>query len=129
VLILVLGGVVSGIVGSSFRDEFNLPDVESKTGLDILDAQFGGQGSGIVGTIVFRADQGVDDPAVKEAMQRLFDKVATIEDVVRVESPYADGAESQISSRDADAGKIAFANVESVGFDNGEAAGVGGGEG
>jgi RND superfamily putative drug exporter len=112
VLILVLGGVVSGAVGSSFRDEFNLPDVESKTGLDILDAQFGGQGSGIVGTIVFRADQGVDDPAVKEAMQGLFDKVATIEDVVRVESPYADGANSQISSREGDVGEIAYANVE-----------------
>ena len=112
VLILVLGGVASGAVGSSFRDEFNLPDVESKTGLDILDAQFGGQGSGIVGTIVFRADQGVDDPAVKEAMQGLFDKVATIEDVVRVESPYAGGADSQISSREGDAGKIAYANVE-----------------
>ncbi|MEO5840759.1 MAG: MMPL family transporter [Acidimicrobiales bacterium] len=111
-LILVLGGVVSGAVGSAFRDEFNLPDVESKTGLDILDAEFGGQGSGIVGTIVFRAEQGIDDPAVKAAMQGLFDKVATIEDVVRVESPYAEGADSQISSRDADTGKIAFANVE-----------------
>ena len=112
VAILVLGGVLSGAVGSAFRDEFNLPDVESKTGLDILDAEFGGQGSGIVGTIVFRADQGVDDPAVKEAMQRLFDKVATIKDVVRVESPYAEGAASQIAEQEPYTGKIAFANVE-----------------
>ena len=109
---LVLGGVLSGAVGSAFRDEFNLPDVESKTGIDILDAEFGGQGSGIVGTIVFRADQGVEDPTVRDAMQKLFDKVATIEDVVRVESPYVEGGDSQIASEGADAGKIAFANVE-----------------
>ncbi|HUP72457.1 MAG TPA: MMPL family transporter [Acidimicrobiales bacterium] len=112
VAILVLGGVLSGTVGSAFRDEFNLPDVESKTGLDILDAEFGGQGSGIVGTIVFSADQGVDDPAVEEAMQRLFDRVATIEDVVRVESPYAEGADSQIAAQEPYTGKIAYANVE-----------------
>ena len=38
---------VSGAVGSAFRDEFNLPDVESKTGFDILDDEFGGQGTGV----------------------------------------------------------------------------------
>ena len=32
------------------------------TGLDILDDNFGGEGSGAVGTIVFRVEQGVDDP-------------------------------------------------------------------
>jgi RND superfamily putative drug exporter len=110
--VLVLGGIVSGAVGSGFRDEFNLPDVESKHGFDILDANFGGQGTGAVGTIVFRAPQGVDDPSVREPMQRLFDEVATIKDVVRVQSPYEPGGEHQIASRGADAGKIAYANVE-----------------
>ena len=47
--VLVLGGVLSGAVGSAFRDEFNLPDVESRSGFDVLDDQFGGQGTGIVG--------------------------------------------------------------------------------
>ena len=61
---LILGRAVSGGVGGGFRDEFNLPDVESKTGFDILDDEFGGQGTGVVGTIVFRAEQGVDDPEV-----------------------------------------------------------------
>jgi RND superfamily putative drug exporter len=110
--VLVLGGIVSGAVGSAFRDEFNLPDVESKHGFDILDANFGGQGTGAVGTIVFRAPQGVDDPSVREPMQRLFDEVATIKDVVRVQSPYEPGGEHQIASRGAEAGKIAYANVE-----------------
>jgi putative drug exporter of the RND superfamily len=112
IAILVLGGVVSGAVGSGFRDDFNLPDVESKVGFDILDAEFGGQGTGLVGTVVFRAEQGVDDPAIREAMQPLFDEIATIEEVTRVESPYAEGGERQIASQGPEAGKIAYANVE-----------------
>ena len=111
--LLVLSGVVSGAVGGAFRDEFNLPDVESKTGFDILDDEFGGQGTGIVGTIVFRAEQGVDDPAVQQAMQQLFDEVAGFEDVTLVESPYAEGpAGPQISESGPEAGRIAYANVE-----------------
>jgi RND superfamily putative drug exporter len=111
-LVLLAGGALSGAVGSAFRDEFNLPDVESRTGFDILDDEFGGQGTGIVGTIVFRADQGVDDAAVRDAMQALFDHVATLDDVVRVESPYAEGGERLVAPDGPDAGKIAYANVE-----------------
>ena len=110
--LLVLGGALSGAVGGAFRDEFNLPDVESKTGFDILDDKFGGQGTGQVGTIVFRAEQGVEDPAVRAEMQRLFDDVAKIDDVTRVESPYAEGGDAQIAAQGPDAGNIAFANVE-----------------
>jgi len=112
VAVLVLGLAVSGVIGSGFRDEFNLPDVESKTGFDILEESFGGQGTGPVGTIVFRADQGVDDPAVRSAMEGLFARVAQIDDVARVQSPYSPEGEQQISSDGANAGRIAFANVE-----------------
>ena len=38
-------------------------------GFDILDEHFGGQGTGITGTIVFQAEQGVDDPEVQAAME------------------------------------------------------------
>jgi putative drug exporter of the RND superfamily len=107
IALLVLGGMVAGGVGGAFRDEFNLPDVESKDGFDILDENFGGEGTGQVGTIVFRAEQGVDDPAVREEMQALFDEVAQINDVTRVESPY-EQPDRLISSD----GAIAYANVE-----------------
>jgi RND superfamily putative drug exporter len=109
---LVFGGALSGAVGGGFRDEFNLPDVESKQGFDILDEQFGGQGTGQVGTIVFRAEQGVDDPEVQSAMQALFAEVAATDDVVRVESPYDPEGSQLIASQGEDAGKIAYANVE-----------------
>ncbi|MGQ0615806.1 MAG: MMPL family transporter [Acidimicrobiia bacterium] len=110
--VLVLSGVLSGAVGSAFRDEFNLPNVESRKGFDILDEHFGGQGTGQVGTIVFRAEQGVDDPTVKAGMQAVFDKLATTPDVVRVISPYTPEGERQVAQDSPQAGKIAYANVE-----------------
>jgi len=110
--LLVLGFAAQTAMGSSFRDEFSLPNVESKEGFDILDESFGGQGTGLVGTIVFRADQGVQDPAVRQAMQGLFDKAARINGVDRVQSPYAEDDRSQIASNGPNAGRIAFANVE-----------------
>ncbi|HYX43652.1 MAG TPA: MMPL family transporter, partial [Acidimicrobiales bacterium] len=109
---LVFANVIAGAVGNGFRDEFNLPNVESKRGFDILDADFGGQGTGQTGTIVFRAEQGVEDPTVRQGMEALFAKVAAIPDVERVESPYSEDGARQISSQGPEAGKIAFANVE-----------------
>jgi RND superfamily putative drug exporter len=110
--LLLIGFVVSGAVGSSFRDELNLPNVESKKGFDLLDENFGGRGTGLVGTIVFRADRGVDDARVKAAMEGAFAKIAAIADVTSVQSPYASEAQSQVATEGASAGKIAYANVE-----------------
>jgi putative drug exporter of the RND superfamily len=112
IAVLVLGGAVSGAAGSAFRDEFNLPDVESRQGFDILDDHFGGEGTGAIGTIVFSADQGVDDPEVRAAMEDLFADVAEQRDVVGVASPYDDGGERQISSQGPEEGRIAYADVE-----------------
>ena len=112
IVALLAVNMVAGSVGNDFRDDFNLPDVESKRGIDILDEQFGGQGAGIVGTIVFEADQGVDDPEVQAAMEELFAEIATLDDVVRVESPYAEGGELLVSTQGERAGEIAYANVE-----------------
>jgi len=106
ILALLLVGMLAGSAGGAFRDEFNLPESESKDGFDILDENFGGQGTGQTGTVVFRAEQGVDDPDVREQMQALFDDVAEIEDVDRVESPYEN---DRLISDD---GTIAYANVE-----------------
>ena len=40
ILVLVIGGGLSGAIGSNFSTEFGLPDVESKRGFDILEEQF-----------------------------------------------------------------------------------------
>ena len=45
-------------------------------------------GAGPGGTIVFRAEQGVDDPAVRSAMSELFARVGALEGTPTVISPY-----------------------------------------
>src|SRR5262245_28252925 len=112
VLGLVVLGVVMGAAGSGYRSDFTLPDVESKRGIDLLDERFGGQGAGQVGNIVFEADAGVDDPAVRDVMEPFLAKVAQIDGVQSLDSPYDAGNESQISDRGADAGHTAYAEFE-----------------
>jgi RND superfamily putative drug exporter len=105
---LILINIVGGAAGNDYKSEFNLPNVESKDGLDILNANFGGQGAGLVGTVVFKADQGVEAPKVESAMKALFADIAKTKDVRRVGSPYDPGLERQVSKD----GKIAYAEVE-----------------
>lgn len=114
VLVLVLSGIASSAVGNAFRDEFNMPDVESKRGLDILEEDFGGQGAGVTGTIVFRAEQGIDDPEVKTAIEGLLEEVRGLPYVTSVQSPYEEqgGERPLVASRGDDAGLIAYANIE-----------------
>ena len=104
---LFISNGIAGGVGDDYRQDFSLPGAESTEGFDILNAAFEGQGSGQTGTVVFQADQGVTDPAVQSAMEALFDEVATLNGVSRVESPYE--SDSGLVSDD---GTIAYANVE-----------------
>jgi RND superfamily putative drug exporter len=109
---LIVAGTFSGVVGSSYSDDFNLPSVESKTGIDLLQQRFGGQGAGYTGTIVYQAPQGVDDPSVRTPMSALFAEVARIDGVGRVSSPYTEAGAHQIASDGPESGKIAYAEVE-----------------
>jgi RND superfamily putative drug exporter len=110
-LAAVVLGVVSGALGTESRDEFSMPDVESRTGFDILNDEFGGQGAGVTGSIVFTADQGVDDPEVKSAMEQLFAGLDGRDDL-QINSPYAEGGQLQIAPEGDLAGKLAYAEVE-----------------
>jgi RND superfamily putative drug exporter len=112
-VVLLFGINVVGFgIGDDYRDDFNLPNVESKRGLDVLEGEFGGQGAGIDGTIVFKADQGVDDPAVQAAMEGLIAKVEKADGVARVVSPYTEEGAQQIAFAGPNAGKVAYASVE-----------------
>ncbi|MCU0268613.1 MAG: MMPL family transporter [Acidimicrobiales bacterium] len=106
---VLLIGLLSSTVGSAFRSDMSMPDVESRRGFDIVDEQFGGLGSGFEGRIVFRAEQGVTDPAVQAAMTAYFEDVRGFGDV-ELTSPY-DVPAIQIASQGDEAGKIAYATV------------------
>ena len=117
VLAVVVVGGASSAVGGSFGEEFDPPGFESSRGFDTLEEEFGGQGAGTTGTIVFRADDGVADPEVKAAMEQLFERVEALPAGVRLTSPYTPEGARQIASIGPDAGKVAFADIEIPGDD------------
>ena len=108
--LLVLGGV-SSAVGTDFRQDFEGVDVESQRGFELLQDHFKGEGSGLPGRIVFLAETGVDDPAVKAGMEALFAELDERDDVT-ITSPYAPEGAFQVARQGPLAGKIAFADVE-----------------
>jgi putative drug exporter of the RND superfamily len=110
---LVTVFVLVGTIGASSDSSFSIPDSESKRGFDTLDQYFGGAGSGRSGSIIFRADQGVDDPEIVAAMTELFDEVAAIEGVT-LTSPYSpQGAALGMIATDGPlAGQVAYAQVD-----------------
>jgi hypothetical protein len=76
---IVLVASVSHAVGGNFGQDVNPPGFESTRGLDTLKAEFGGTGAGLQGTLVYRADQGLQDPQVKAGIQAqlaMIEKIA-----------------------------------------------------
>jgi len=110
---LVTVFVLVGTIGASSDSSFSIPESESKSGFDTLDAYFGGAGSGRSGTIIFRADQGVGDPEVRAAMTALFDEVGELEGVT-LTSPYAPQGEALgfVASQGPLAGQVAYAQID-----------------
>ncbi|MEX2229874.1 MAG: MMPL family transporter [Dehalococcoidia bacterium] len=105
VIVAVFGA--GAAIGSAFDGAFEIPDSESRRGFEALDRYFGGEGSGQSGSIVFRASRGVDDLAVRAAMEALFSTIDAIEGV-SVTSPYSERADGAQTSADR---TIAYANV------------------
>ena len=107
VALVGFGALGNVIVGPSFSSAFEIPASESASGFEVMSEYFPQQGaSRQSGSIVFRAEQGVADPAVTAAMTEFFGEVGAIEGVT-VLSPYDDGGQRQIDP----SGTIAFATV------------------
>ena len=106
-----LFGAALGI-GGGFTAEQQLPGSETEAGFDALDEHFGafgGAGSGLTGTIVFSAEQGVDDPEVVSVMQQMFSEASAI-DGVQILSPYESGGFS--GGGISDSGEIAYTDIQ-----------------
>jgi RND superfamily putative drug exporter len=108
--VLLLAGLVglNATAGGEFLDDFTLPGSESQQAADLLRASGFGDRAGANGQVAFRADQGVDDPAVRQAMTALFAELeAAIPDTELV-SPYTSRGSGQRSRRDP---RIAYAQL------------------
>jgi RND superfamily putative drug exporter len=112
IAMLVLGNGVAGGVGDAYRQDFSLDGFESTEGFTLVESSFDdGSGSPQAGQIVFQAEQGVDDPAIRTEMEALFAEVAEIDEVLSVQSPYAPDGAFQISTQGDAPGTIAYATV------------------
>ena len=104
---LILIGGISGSVGSDFTEEFKLPASDSKEAFDLLESKFPAQ-SGDAAQIVFKAEGGVEAPAVKKKMEAAFAEIEEFPHVSEVASPYQQGGAAAISQD----GEIAYATIQ-----------------
>jgi RND superfamily putative drug exporter len=104
-LALLVGiNIVAGGVGPDYRTDFTLPSSETKDVQELLEANDPNR-AGFAAQIVVQAEQGVEDPAVREALQQIMDFSAE-QDGVSVTSPYENP--QQVSPD----GTIAFAQLD-----------------
>ena len=88
-LVIIVAVVVAFlVVGSAYDSRFETPDSESRSGREVLTQYFGDRAGRAGGAIVFRADSGIHDPAVRAAIEGMLAEVAALEGVI-VTSPYA----------------------------------------
>src|SRR5918992_3693275 len=71
--------------GGSYSTDFSLPGAESQNAFDLLENRFPNV-AGDTADIVFKADQGVDDPQVQSAMEGLFGQIGEVDRVVGIDS-------------------------------------------
>jgi RND superfamily putative drug exporter len=88
IVALVLLTGLSGAIGNDYSEDFEIPESGSRSGVDVLNEHFGGFGTGFTASIVFQAEQGVNEPEIVAAMEEMFSVVGEIENV-DVRSPYA----------------------------------------
>ena len=118
-LIAIFGA--GGAIGPAYDGAFDIPDSDSADGFAVLEEHFSELGAGgLSGSIVFQADQGVDDPEVVDAMEELFATVnAGFPDAdgnpqhpgATVISPYTEQGQAQVAQQGPLAGRLAYAQV------------------
>jgi len=107
-ILLIAVNVVAHSAGTSYSNNFTLPNSGAQRAADLLQRSFPAQ-AGDRDSIVFKVSSGsVTDPAVRARMESAFAQVAHLPHVASVVSPYAvTTAGRAISAK----GNIAFATV------------------
>jgi putative drug exporter of the RND superfamily len=105
--LIIVGGIANG-QGADYSEEFKLPTSDSTEAYELLEDSFPQQ-SGGTATIVFKADEGVENAAVKKKMEGVFKAVEKEPHVTEVASPYGGASGAGSISKD---GKIAFATIQ-----------------
>ena len=105
---VILGGLAATL-GASYGAEPSAPDSESRRSADILEAHFGSVGSNISGTVVVSVEQGVE--SLRPELVDMLARIDTVEGVV-VGSPFDPDGARRIANHGPEAGRIAYADIE-----------------
>ncbi|HTA05228.1 MAG TPA: MMPL family transporter, partial [Solirubrobacteraceae bacterium] len=107
-IVLLVGiSALAGSAGTSYSNNFTLPNSDAQRATDLLQRSFPAQ-AGDRDTIVYKVSSGtVQSPAVKARMSAMFARVAKLPHVTTVISPYGAASGRSISAN----GRIAFATV------------------
>jgi uncharacterized membrane protein YdfJ with MMPL/SSD domain len=107
-LILVAANVLAHSVGTSYSNNFTIPNSDAQRAADLLQRSFPAQ-AGDRDAIVFKVAHGtVSDTPVRARVSSLLAEVPAMPHVASVTGPYAPGAGAKAISAD---GRIAFATV------------------
>jgi putative drug exporter of the RND superfamily len=107
IVLLVAVNALAQSAGTSYSNNFTLPNSGAQRAADLLQRSFPAQ-AGDRDTIVYKVSSGtILDPAVRARMSATFARVAKLPHVAAVISPYAGAAGKSISTN----GRIAFATV------------------
>ncbi len=108
IVLLVAVNVLAQSAGTSYSNNFTLPNSDSQRAADLLQHSFPAQ-AGDRDTIVYKVSSGtVHDPAVRARMEATFAQVEKLPHVAAVISPYSGASAGKQVSAD---GQIAFATV------------------
>jgi RND superfamily putative drug exporter len=107
IALLVALFALSAAFAGEFRSKFGLPGSESQAGFDLLEERGIAERTGFSGQIVFRAEQGVNDPAVRQTMESFFTDIKGSLDGAEIVSPY----DPQNAHQIAPDGTVAFAEI------------------
>jgi RND superfamily putative drug exporter len=108
ILLLIGVNMLAQSAGTSYSNNFTLPNSDAQRASDLLEHSFPAQ-AGDRDTIVYKVSSGtVHDPAVQARMSATFAQVAKLPHVAAVISPYAGASAGKAISAN---GQIAFATV------------------
>jgi RND superfamily putative drug exporter len=105
--LLVGLSMLSVALAGEFKTDFKLPGSESQAAVDLLEEKGAIDRTGFPGQVVFKAEQGVNNPAVRSTLEQFFRDIQGAVEEVGVSSPYDSELSHQVSSD----GKVAYAEL------------------
>ncbi|MFP5224820.1 MAG: MMPL family transporter, partial [Actinomycetota bacterium] len=105
ILAAISAGLLAGVAGGEYENDFSQPGTESQAAFDLLDERFP-EHSGESGQIVFQVDGSVNDPGASQRIERFLEDASKVDTVSGVISPFQEPL-GRISKD----GSIAYADI------------------